>query len=222
MLRVTVLVASVGAVLAVGAVKAPPPGATARCADGTFSYSQHHSGTCSHHGGVATWLDGGTAAPASRPTGPTVAVGRTILLAARTRTSGCVLGVEPDRRCSPGAIYSGLSVSVLCSTGFHTSSIRNVSETERHQVEIEYGLAPRAYGSALEIDHIVPLEAGGSNDIANLYPERAPGFHAKDTLENKVHELVCSGELRLADAQRSIAADWRRLYERVFGVAAKG
>jgi hypothetical protein len=33
-----------------------PAGATAKCADGTYSYSQHHSGTCSHHGGVAQWL----------------------------------------------------------------------------------------------------------------------------------------------------------------------
>lgn len=33
-----------------------PPGATARCVDGTYSYSQSHSGTCSHHGGVAEWL----------------------------------------------------------------------------------------------------------------------------------------------------------------------
>lgn len=30
---------------------------TARCADGTLSYSAHHQGTCSHHGGVAEWLD---------------------------------------------------------------------------------------------------------------------------------------------------------------------
>lgn len=35
---------------------AAPPGATARCTDGTYSYSQHRSGTCSHHGGVAAWL----------------------------------------------------------------------------------------------------------------------------------------------------------------------
>jgi hypothetical protein len=31
-------------------------GATARCADGTFSYSEHASGSCSHHGGVAVWI----------------------------------------------------------------------------------------------------------------------------------------------------------------------
>lgn len=32
-----------------------PPGATARCRDGTWSFSEHHQGTCSHHGGVASW-----------------------------------------------------------------------------------------------------------------------------------------------------------------------
>jgi len=30
-------------------------GATASCADGWVSYSQHRSGTCSHHGGVSRW-----------------------------------------------------------------------------------------------------------------------------------------------------------------------
>jgi hypothetical protein len=33
-----------------------PSGATARCRDGTYSFSQHHRGTCSHHGGVTIWL----------------------------------------------------------------------------------------------------------------------------------------------------------------------
>ena len=33
-----------------------PPGATARCRDGTYSFSQNRRGTCSHHGGVAQWL----------------------------------------------------------------------------------------------------------------------------------------------------------------------
>ena len=34
----------------------PPPGASAKCRDGTFSFSRHRQGTCSHHGGVAQWL----------------------------------------------------------------------------------------------------------------------------------------------------------------------
>ncbi len=33
-----------------------PAGATAICGDGTYSFSLHRSGTCSHHGGVAQWL----------------------------------------------------------------------------------------------------------------------------------------------------------------------
>lgn len=33
-----------------------PIGASARCGDGTYSFSQHRNGTCSHHGGVARWL----------------------------------------------------------------------------------------------------------------------------------------------------------------------
>ena len=36
--------------------KRPPEGATAQCRDGTYSFSQHRQGTCSHHGGVAAWL----------------------------------------------------------------------------------------------------------------------------------------------------------------------
>lgn len=33
-----------------------PAGATAQCEDGTYSFSQSRRGTCSGHGGVATWL----------------------------------------------------------------------------------------------------------------------------------------------------------------------
>ena len=200
---------------------AAPPGSTARCRDGTYSFSQHRSGTCSHHGGVAVWLGGGPSA--TRPA--KVDVGTTALLEPRTRTSGCRLGPLPDRRCSPGAYYSKLTRQVVCSASFRTSSVRNVSDSEKHQVEIEYGLAPRPYGSTLEIDHIVSLELGGSNDIANLYPEQAdahPGFHVKDALENKLHTLVCTGRMSLRSAQRRIAANWEALYKEVFGVPPTG
>jgi hypothetical protein len=33
-----------------------PAGATAECEDGTYSFSESRSGTCSHHGGVKRWL----------------------------------------------------------------------------------------------------------------------------------------------------------------------
>jgi len=33
-----------------------PTGATAKCRDGSYSFSESHRGTCSRHGGVADWL----------------------------------------------------------------------------------------------------------------------------------------------------------------------
>ena len=33
-----------------------PAGATARCRDGSYSFSRSRRGTCSYHGGVAVWL----------------------------------------------------------------------------------------------------------------------------------------------------------------------
>ncbi len=38
------------------AAASAPSGATAKCKDGSFSMSKHHSGSCSHHGGVTTFL----------------------------------------------------------------------------------------------------------------------------------------------------------------------
>ncbi|HMG15516.1 MAG TPA: DUF3761 domain-containing protein [Saprospiraceae bacterium] len=38
------------------AYDATPADACAQCYDGTYSFSQHRRGTCSHHGGVQRWL----------------------------------------------------------------------------------------------------------------------------------------------------------------------
>jgi hypothetical protein len=212
--------AATAIVAAAGPARAQAPaGATARCRDGTYSYSQHRSGTCSYHGGVAAWLD---AAGAAGPRLGQASVGTTVLLARRTRAAGCTLGPDPDRRCSPGAFYSRLTTAVICSSTFRTSRIRDVPESEKHAVEAEYGLAPGSYGSALEIDHIVSLELGGSNDIANLFPEQAaanPGYRVKDRLENRLHDLVCWGAITLRAAQTRIATDWQALYRAVYGRA---
>src|SRR5438128_1603979 len=84
-----------------------PPGATARCNDGTFSFSQTHSGTCSHHTGVAAWLTPAASTPTVTTPAPapplvgTISVGSTVRLVAPTRGQGCTLGALPDRRCSP-------------------------------------------------------------------------------------------------------------------------
>ena len=67
------------------------------------------------------------------------------------------------------------------------------------------------------------MELGGSNSIANLYPEPGSGpadYHTKDRLENKLHDMVCGGSMPLLSAQRQIAANWMLLFRRVFGRTA--
>jgi hypothetical protein len=52
------------------------------------------------------------------------------------------------------------------------------------------------------LDHLVPLELGGSNNIKNLWPQPEdprPGAEEKDSLENISRELLCKVELSLAE-----------------------
>jgi hypothetical protein len=174
---------------------------------------------------TAGHLERGTS-PATPATPATpVFVGQTVLIAPRTETSHCRDGPNPDPRCSPGAYSSGLTKAVLCSPSFRTGSIRNVPVSEKHADEIEYGMAARPYGRTIEIDHIISLELGGSNNIANLFPEPGSGpanYHVKDRLENRLHALVCAGSMTLRAAQVGIASHWQLLYQRVFGVAPAG
>jgi Protein of unknown function (DUF3761) len=215
-LRFLVLVAVLLA-LVVPAAAAAPPGATALCRDGTYSYSKHRSGTCSGHGGVKRWLSG-----SGSTTKKSVATGSTVLFGRRTKTVGCRRSALPDRRCSPGGYYSKLTKAVLCSPGFHTGTIRNVGQSEKYAVEREYGMPAKLYGRTVEIDHIIPLELGGSNSIANLYFEPGSGsanYHVKDAVEDRAKAWVCNGQLSLASARRGFALNWERLYRRLFGHA---
>ena len=64
-----------------------------------------------------------------------------------------------------------------------------------------YGIAHVPYQH--EVDHLVSLEVGGSNAVTNLWPEPYAGrwgARTKDVLENRLHDLVCSGQLSLPDS----------------------
>ena len=138
-------------------------------------------------------------------------------LGKRTKTSGCVAHSGlPDSACTPGAIFPNATVQEICTTGY-ASSVRNVPFSEKDQAYAEYGIQSH-YSGQYEVDHLVPLELGGSNDIANLWPEAAsppPGFHQKDQVENYLHDQVCSGAMSLKDAQQQIATNWIAVYNRM-------
>ena len=114
----------------------------------------------------------------------------------------------PDPFCSPGVTLP-VTADDICVKGY-SASVRNVPESEKDSVYAEYGILAHLKGD-WEIDHIVSLELGGSNDIRNLYPEPAeptPGFHEKDKVENYLHDQVCNHGLPLEKAQRIVATDW--------------
>jgi hypothetical protein len=135
----------------------------------------------------------------------------------QTKTSGCqAQGGLPDAGCTPGAIFVSATKDQICQSGY-SSSVRNVPTSEKDQVYAEYGIASH-YPGQYEVDHLVSLELGGSNDIANLWPEAAsptPGFHQKDQVENYLHDQVCSGAVSLQQAQVEIATNWLSVYNQM-------
>ena len=139
----------------------------------------------------------------------------TAVLGAQTKVTDCVIrGALPDASCTPGAIISTATKDQICKSGY-TKTVRNVPTALKNEVFHEYGIVTHSPGE-YEIDHLVSLELGGSNDISNLWPEAAdptPGFHEKDGVENTLHSQVCSGTMTLVQAQEVIAKDWSSVYK---------
>ena len=135
----------------------------------------------------------------------------------QTKTSGCIVhGALQDTACTPGDILSQATKTAICKSGY-ASSVRNVPQSEKNQVYAAYGITHHASGQ-YEVDHLVSLELGGSNDISNLWPEAAsptPGFHQKDKVENYLHDQVCSGAVSLQQAQVEIATNWLGVYNQM-------
>ena len=132
----------------------------------------------------------------------------------QTKTSGCMAqGGLPDSACTPGDILPNVTKQQVCTAGY-AGSVRNVPQSEKDQVYAEYGITHHVSGE-YEVDHLVSLELGGSNDISNLWPEAAsptPGFHQKDKVENYLNSQVCSGAITLQQAQIEIATNWLAVY----------
>src|ERR1700751_4620489 len=123
--------------------------------------------------------------------------------------------ILPDSKLTPGDTFD-VSRQDVCVPGY-TKKVRAVPQEIKQEVYREYGITSHGRGD-YEIDHLIPLELGGSNSIKNLWPEsyRTLPWSArvKDRLENKLHELVCSGQMDLKTAQEAIAANWIEAYKK--------
>jgi len=123
----------------------------------------------------------------------------------------------PDPVCTPGVIATRVTQAnvreTICSPGY-TAGVRppaSVTNKLKASSVIAYGLTS---DRTIAYDHLVPLDLGGANDTRNLWPQPATAdaqsatANGKDTVEKRLHSLVCGGQLKLGDAQRRIANDW--------------
>jgi hypothetical protein len=131
----------------------------------------------------------------------------------------------PDPEATPGDTVT-TDAQTVCVRGYAQRE-RNVPPEEKRQVYALYGVHPavrtvngKRVRTCCEVDHLISLELGGSNDIKNLWPQPylpRPGARQKDVLENWLHQQVCAGRMPLAQAQKAISGDWYAAYLRMEG-----
>ena len=91
--------------------------------------------------------------------------------------------------------------------------IRNIGIDEKIKVAALYGNIPQQQWKNYEFDHLIPLCAGGSNDIQNLWPQPITEAHEKDHLEDAVCKAMSAGKMTQAQAVQKIWAFFKQLYE---------
>lgn len=122
----------------------------------------------------------------------------------------------------PGAINPAVTQdniqTNICIPGF-TKTIRPpASYTNKLKLKQMKDLGLTGTPHDYEEDHLISLELGGNpTDPNNLWPEPWVGSenaHMKDQIENKLHKMVCAGQITLAEAQKDIATDWLGAYKK--------
>ncbi|MGA9057290.1 MAG: HNH endonuclease signature motif containing protein [Terriglobia bacterium] len=112
-----------------------------------------------------------------------------------------------DLNATPGVAMTA-TTAVICAPDY-ARRVRRVPLSVKRLVCAEYAIpVSRCNGRNFEIDHLIPLELGGSNDIKNLWPQPLAEAREKDELEDWLHGQVCSGMVSIQDAQKAIARDW--------------
>jgi hypothetical protein len=123
----------------------------------------------------------------------------------------------PKSSLTPGAIRIVTREEVCSAAMAERAPLVPVSL--RRRVFEEYGM-PQDNAGMFEVDYLVTPELGGAQDIRNLWPQPYAATvwnaHVKDALEERLHEMVCSGQIDLATAQHDIARDWISAYKKYF------
>ncbi len=113
----------------------------------------------------------------------------------------------PDPRLTPGAVRP-LSTVTVCSTQWGLDA-RHVTASMKAYVYGAYHIRPENR-SLYVIDHLIPREIAGADDLRNLWPQPKAQAKVKDVQENALHKSVCSGGMSLSHAQDDMRQWGRR------------
>jgi len=123
-----------------------------------------------------------------------------------------------DRALNPVVKQSTIG-QTICVPGYakgvrpSTSYTNGVKQMLKQRAKINPSLAQH-----YELDHIIPLALGGHprklDNLALQIREGENGANRKDRVEVKLQCLVCSGQVKLATAQRENVEDWQAAYHR--------
>ena len=134
--------------------------------------------------------------------------------------------VMQNKQATPGALNKDVTqaniATTVCKSGW-TATIRpTVTYTNKlkaDQLKTTYSGWAMVWGndpSKYEEDHLISLQLGGDpKDPKNLWPQpySTNGARKKDVVETALKRLVCSGKMKLADAQKAIL-NWPDAYKK--------
>lgn len=187
----------------IGALVGPPPTNTSTSTAGNSSSAAATTSAAPSGPALpAAAAPGASPASVSSPSSKSAEAGPLLV----TGADGAVL---PDRKLTPGEVFPAATEAQICVAGY-SAGVRSVSDGVRHEVFADYNI-DYALHAGYELDHLVPLELGGDNSVANLWPEPRQGSGSasvKDHLENNLHALVCAGQVPLLEARQAIEGDW--------------
>ena len=149
----------------------------------------------------------------------TVALATLIGILASAPAGAC--DVRPDKNLTGGP--ASIRTKERLAACQHAGENRgHMTGERRDEVLRRYGLPPGTHPD-YEIDHLIPLCLGGSDDPSNLWPqprrriEATWNAEAKDRLERKVCDLTCAGQNDdITAAQEDFASDWIAAYQKYF------
>jgi hypothetical protein len=126
----------------------------------------------------------------------------------------------PSSFLTPGDARK-VSKEQICAPDY-LASIKPTRDSVKEEAFSRYGI--RDGKSSTEVlDHLIPIELGGTDSVENLWPEPAKGdWNAtqKDALEHKLLALVCDGTLTVKQAQGAIKKNWTLAYTQYVAPAA--